>query len=313
MMSAISTAIETMQAVAEENNVLRNALKTEQSCAEARGKTIRELREEVTRHRIARMDLAREVHTLRNERDEAFEKIKKLEASRQEWKAFTLGSRYGMTPDLTDAMSYGIGVRKFYFPHDWFVSGRRAGKTHQTNVAAAQMLQKVKPLQTVVNSQEQCGCVWLTAEWGTTAEARDLIRAYGLTPIARTVSEWNRAAKNLKEGRPERHGFRWTRSEEEKLVADYRAGKTLSHFVQMHKRENFAIALRAAKLVNIGPAIRMAGEDQDSYAARMLKFYFPDGVNVRSGSILSRNFESWQFQLNHTNYAGPGAASGAAS
>jgi len=120
--------------------------------------------------------------------------------------------------------------------------------------------------------------VYPAFQHGKTAVRNDMADglAYGMlqyqnAPILRTATEWMRSKNNLATGLPERHGLRWTRSEEEKLVRDYREGKSLDHLVKMHKREWEAIVIRLGRLAG-GWGV---GSDVDATTRQMKEWYFP--------------------------------------
>jgi hypothetical protein len=108
-----------------------------------------------------------------------------------------------------------------------------------------------------------------------------------LPAMKRSPNEWERAAKNLAEGKPERHGFRWTRSEEEKLVTDYRARKSLDYLANMHKREWEAIVIRLGKLSG-GWGM---GDDVDKTVREMREFYFHNTDTLWGGGSCLLNPE----------------------
>lgn len=237
---------------------------------------LREAEKQIESHVKAHDFVVQKLAEAEKQLQERAERIRVLEARRQAEKRFNFAARYGYggfaspfkvvdAADAADAFSYS-GFQPI-----------RAGKTAAVNAQRqrAEALDKIVVPAPYDSDRAALGAL--------TLPAANLVRSRAGLPIKRTVREWNLAAENIAAGRPVRHGFRWTRSEEEKLVADYRAHKSPDHFVRMHKRELDAIAVRVAKLV--GVIKRGKTETQEHFEKRCCGFYFPaqyDGHNWHS-------------------------------
>lgn len=258
----MSTLDKLIEAVAQ-NSALAVALDT------ALSKFTKEQEDVVARERDNLKAENRELYKRLAERDE---RIKKLTERLQQEKAFNFAHRYGV-PDAFKVENPSFSVYEEAAP---FLDPKLCKIT--ANVWCSQ------PVWNLLTLHAAC-----------------LIRGrYARTPVVRTVLEWNLAAENLKNNMPERHDFRWTRSEEEKLVADYRARKPLEHFTRIHKRHPDAIVRRIAKLVGfVGLAKRRAWESEDAYTARLRGMYLRP-PNSRFVSVLRKP----GFEPKYTTYTG---------